>query len=102
MSENTPHSRDRTQRFLFEEADIRGEIAQIDSSYREILAIHQYAPGVSRLLGEFMAAAVLLATTLKFEGKLVLQVRSEATANCDCVPSPGVLRKPPQIALTNC
>lgn len=77
MSENTPHSRDRTQRFLFEEADIRGEIAQIDSSYREILAIHQYAPGVSRLLGEFMAAAVLLATTLKFEGKLVLQVRSE-------------------------
>lgn len=68
--------RDRTQRFLFEEADIRGEIVQLDQSYRDILAVHQYAPGVSRLLGEFLAASVLLATTLKFEGKLVLQARS--------------------------
>ena len=75
---NTPtHSRDRTQRFLFEEADIRGEIVQLDASFRDITAIHQYPPGVSRLMGEFMAAAVLLATTLKFEGKLVLQARSE-------------------------
>ena len=77
MTDNKAHHRDRTQRFLFEEADIRGEVVQVDQSYRDILAIHQYAPGVSRLLGEFMAAAVLLATTLKFEGKLVLQVRSE-------------------------
>lgn len=77
MTDNNGPSRDRTQRFLFEEADIRGEIVQLDDSYRDIIAIHQYAPGVSRLMGEFMAAAVLLATTLKFEGKLVLQARSE-------------------------
>jgi molecular chaperone Hsp33 len=77
MTDKHPQNRDRTQRFLFEEADIRGEIVQLDDSYRDIIAIHQYAPGVSRLMGEFMAAAVLLATTLKFEGKLVLQVRSE-------------------------
>ena len=44
---------------------------------REILDIHQYPPGVSRLLGEFLAAAVLLSTNLKFEGKLILQVRSQ-------------------------
>ena len=56
----TQQMRDRTQRFLFEEADIRGEIVQLDQSYREILAIHQYAPGVSHLLGEFLAASVLL------------------------------------------
>ena len=77
MTDNNGPNRDRTQRFLFEEADIRGEIVQLDNSYRDIIAIHQYAPGVSRLMGEFMAAAVLLATTLKFEGKLVLQARSE-------------------------
>ena len=70
-------SRDRTQRFLFEEADIRGEIVQLDHSFREIIDVHQYAPGVNKLLGEFLAAAVLPATTLKFEGKLVLQARSE-------------------------
>jgi molecular chaperone Hsp33 len=62
---------------LFEEADIRGEFVRLDSAYREILAIHQYPTGVSRLLGEFLAAVVLLSTNLKFEGKLVLQVRSE-------------------------
>lgn len=77
MTETPINCRDRTQRFLFEEADIRGEIVQLDASFRDIIGIHQYPPGVSRLMGEFMAAAVLLATTLKFEGKLVLQARSE-------------------------
>ncbi len=72
----TEQKRDRSQRFLFEQADIRGEIVQLDQSYRDIIAVHQYAPGVSQLLGEFLAASVLLATTLKFEGKLVLQARS--------------------------
>jgi molecular chaperone Hsp33 len=83
-----PATGDRAQRFLFEEADIRGESVQLDSAYREILAIHEYAYGVGRLLGEFLSAAVLLSTNLKFEGKLVLQVRSEGQvpllmAECD-------------------
>jgi molecular chaperone Hsp33 len=72
-----PATGDRSQRFLFEEADIRGENVHLDSAYREILAIHHYAYGVGRLLGEFLCAAVLLSTNLKFEGKLILQVRSE-------------------------
>ncbi len=72
-----PVSGDRARRFLFEEADIRGESVHLDAAYREILAIHQYAYGVGRLLGEFLSAAVLLSTNLKFEGKLVMQVRSE-------------------------
>ena len=68
---------DRSLRFLFEDSDIRGESVRLDESFREILAIHQYAPGVSNLMGELMAAAVLLSTTLKFDGKLILQIRSE-------------------------
>ena len=70
-------SSDESRRFLFELADIRGETAHLNLAYREILAIHQYGGGVSRLLGEFLAAAVLLSTNLKFEGRLILQVRSE-------------------------
>lgn len=87
---NTPGtaSSDRARRFLFEDADIRGESVHLDSAYLEILAIHQYAYGVGRLLGEFLAAAVLLSTNLKFQGKLILQVRSEGQipllmAECD-------------------
>ena len=68
---------DRSRRFLFDDADIRGESVCLERAYQEILAVHQYAPGVSRLLGELMAAAVLLSGNLKFEGKLILQVRSE-------------------------
>jgi molecular chaperone Hsp33 len=68
---------DQSRRFLFEEADIRGETVHLDSAYREVLAIHQYSPGVARLLGELMAAAVLLSTNLKFEGKFILQAQSE-------------------------
>jgi molecular chaperone Hsp33 len=67
---------DRSQRFLFEQADLRGEIVQLDRSFADILALHQYAPGVGALMGEFLAAAVLLSTTLKFEGRLILQARS--------------------------
>ena len=88
MTEGTLPSRDRTQRFIFEEADIRGEIVQLDDSYRDLVSVHQYAPGVNRLVGEFLSAAVLLATTLKFDGRLVLQARSEGQvpllmAECD-------------------
>lgn len=88
LATSTRASRDRTQRFIFEEADVRGEIVQLDSAYRDVVALHQYAPSVSRLIGEFLAAAVLLATTLKFEGKLILQARSEGQlplvmAECD-------------------
>jgi molecular chaperone Hsp33 len=68
---------DSARRFLFEGADVRGQHTRLSSCYREIIAIHQYAPGVSRLMGEFLAASVLLSTTLKFEGKLILQVRSQ-------------------------
>ncbi len=77
MTASSRHDRDRTQRFLLEDADIRGEIARLDASFRDVMAVHQYPAAVARLMGEFMAAAALLATTLKFEGKLVLQARSQ-------------------------
>ena len=68
---------DLSQRFIFDDADIRGETVHLDGALQDILAVHQYVPGVSQLIGEFLAAAVLLSTTLKFEGKLILQARSE-------------------------
>lgn len=79
---------DQSHRFLFEDADIRGESVRLGKAYRDILAIHQYAPGVSRLMGEFLAAAVLLSNNLKFEGRLILQARSAGQlpllmAECD-------------------
>ena len=68
---------DQLQRFIFDEADIRGELVRLDQSYKDTLAAHHYPEPVSRLLGEFLAAAVLLSATLKFEGSLVLQAYSD-------------------------
>jgi molecular chaperone Hsp33 len=70
-------SADRAMRFVFEQTDVRGETVHLDKAFTDVLAVHQYAPSVRRLLGEFLAASVLLSTTLKFDGKLILQVRSE-------------------------
>lgn len=77
--ENSPESsagQDTSRRFLFEDADIRGESVRVDTALRAILDNHQYAPGVARLIGEFVAAAVLISSTLKFDGRLTLQARS--------------------------
>ena len=37
---------DTTQRFMFEHADVRGELVALDQSYREVLAKHdeEYMP----------------------------------------------------------
>lgn len=67
---------DITQRFLFDETDVRGELATLGESYRHVLAKHPYPEPVAQLLGELLAAASLLVGTLKFDGLLVLQARS--------------------------
>lgn len=68
---------DALQRFLFDDTDVRGELTRLRQAYRDTVSSHAYPAGVARLLGEFLAAASLLSATLKFEGTLTLQARSE-------------------------
>jgi molecular chaperone Hsp33 len=70
------HDFDHTQRFLFDDNDVRGEMVSLAESYQHVLAKHPYPQPVAQLLGEMLAAAALLVGTLKFEGLLVLQARS--------------------------
>lgn len=72
-----PLGDDASHRFIFDNADIRGEVVHLKTTLHDVFAVHQYAAGVSQLLGEFLAAAVLLSSTLKYEGKLILQARSD-------------------------
>jgi molecular chaperone Hsp33 len=67
---------DTLLRFIFDTTDIRGEWVQLERAYQETLANHHHAPGVRRLIGQFLAAASLLGATLKFEGSIILQARS--------------------------
>lgn len=68
---------DFTQRFIFTRTDVRGEMACLEDSYAHVLAKHDYPEPVAALLGELMAAAALLVGTIKFDGLLILQARSE-------------------------
>lgn len=66
---------DQRRRFIFEHANVRGELIHLDHSYQEVLRRHDYPAPVARLLGEAMAAAGLLAATVKFQGSLILQMQ---------------------------
>ncbi len=65
------------QRFIFENTDIRGEVVSLNNSYVDALEAHEYPEVVRRILGELVASAVLLSSTLKFEGLLTLQARGD-------------------------
>jgi molecular chaperone Hsp33 len=68
---------DRVRRFVFERHPVRGHWVSLDRAWRELRA-HQRLPGPVRdLLGEAAAAATLLASTLKFEGVLTLQLQGD-------------------------
>lgn len=68
---------DQMHRFIFDDTDIRGEAVTLADSYQQILQHHHLPSVVNNLLGEFLAAASLLASTLKFDGILTLQARGE-------------------------
>ena len=68
---------DLRQRFLFPDSDIRGEVVRLESSLAPALQARDYPMAVQGLLSEAMAAVVLMASTLKFQGRLALQARGE-------------------------
>lgn len=83
----TDTSKDSLQRFLFEDTDIRGQVTTLSDSFQDLLANQQYPPQVELLLGEFLAAASLLGTTLKNSGKITIQAMGKgpiATVMTEC------------------
>ena len=68
---------DTLQRFMFEHASIRGEIAHLDETYKTILNQRPYPPMVKRLLGEALVSCLLMTGSIKFEGEITLQFRGD-------------------------
>ena len=68
---------DSLQRFIFEHAPIRGEIVHLDATWQAVLDRRDYPAPVRDILGEMMAAAALLTATLKFDGRLIMQVQGQ-------------------------
>jgi len=68
---------DCLQRFIFDNAPVRGEWVSLQESWQDVLNRRQYPTAIRRVLGEMMGAAALLTATVKISGRLVLQIRSE-------------------------
>jgi len=73
--------RDTLHRFLFEKFPVRGKLVHLDASWRAVLERHDYPPAVRAVLGEAMAATAMLAATLKFDGRLTLQMQGAGPLN---------------------
>jgi molecular chaperone Hsp33 len=57
--------------------DMRGRSVQLGALLDQILGRHAYPEPVARLLAEAIVLTVLLGTSLKFDGKFILQTRSD-------------------------
>lgn len=69
--------RDSLQRFMFEHASIRGDIAHLTNTYQTIMNQRTYPPMVRHLLGEALISCLLLVGSIKFEGELILQFQGD-------------------------
>lgn len=68
---------DALARFVFEHHAVRGAVVSLDDACRDILGCHPYPPALKRVLAELLAAATLLASTLKFKGALIVQLQGD-------------------------
>lgn len=73
--------RDCLQRFAFESFPVRGQIVHLNTTWQTILDRHDYPPSLRPVLGQALAATVLLASTLKFDGRMTLQVQGDGPLN---------------------
>jgi len=68
---------DQSQKFIFDKTAIRGQIVHLNKAYQEIIQQRAYPAKVKICLGQFLASVTALSSTLKFEGSLILQARSQ-------------------------
>ena len=67
--------------FTLDSLDSRGRVVRLGEALDSILTRHNYPAPVARLLGEAVALAALIGSSLKFEGKFILQTQTDGPVN---------------------
>jgi len=67
--------------FTLESLDCRGRSVRLGAALDTILARHDYPDEVARLLGEAVVLATLIGSSLKFEGRFILQTQTDGPVN---------------------
>ena len=57
--------------------DLRGRLTRLGPALDELLGKHDYPPAVGKLLGEAIVLTTLLGSSLKFEGRFILQTQTD-------------------------
>ena len=91
-----PQLADTIQRFYFDTAPVRGDLVQLSQSglLKEVLSQKDYPHAIRELLSELLAAAALLVSGIKFEGRLSIQLQGSGALNwamAECSDT-GVMR----------
>ena len=72
---------DMVMAFEVKPLGIRGRVVRLGPVIDDILSRHNYAAPVSAVLAQSVALAALLGSTLKFEGKFILQTKTDGPVN---------------------
>lgn len=91
----TPHlSDDLVLPFEIKPLGVRGRLVRLGAAVNDILHRHDYPPPVSALLAEAVSLTAMLGAALKFDGKFILQTKTDGPVDmivADYV-SPGRIR----------
>ena len=85
---------DVIQSFAVKSLGVRGRIVRLGAMVDEILSKHDYPAPVSLLLAEAVAITAMLGASLKFDGKFILQSRSNGPVDMLVAQfeTPGLMR----------
>jgi len=67
--------------FTLDALDSRGRVVRLGAALDAILSRHNYPAPVARLLGEAVVLAALIGSSLKFEGRFILQTQTDGPVN---------------------
>ncbi len=85
---------DTIQPFEVAALDLRGRVVRLGPAVDEMLSRHDYPAPVAKLLGEAIVLTALLGSSLKFDGKFILQTQTDGPVRMLVVDftTPGRLR----------
>ncbi|ODT69955.1 MAG: Hsp33 family molecular chaperone [Pelagibacterium sp. SCN 63-23] len=80
--------------FTLDKLDTRGRTVRLGDALDTILSRHDYPLPVARLLGEAVVLSALIGSSLKFEGRFILQTQTDGPVNLIVVDfdAPGGMR----------
>lgn len=68
---------DTLSKFIFKHTPMKGGAVKLTTAWKAMRHYQQWPLSVTRLVGEMTAGSILLASSLKFEGLLIMQVQGD-------------------------